>query len=150
MKVNVLIDASGSMTENGKISIMKYVINAVEGYSAEEESIDLSLYLYQWGDSIEHISNVGEFRSKEGTVEGDVIKFVSEHSKEAVLIISDGGFSRKMKREFRQLQTRENIYFVGVGCDCNFPAIRSLTDDKNVFRAQDIITCLKNMMYVEK
>lgn len=148
MNINILIDASGSMVENGKISIVKYVINAAVGYSKADGSMDLSLY--QWGDSIERLNSLGEYRVQGGRSEGSIADFMEAHSEENLLIISDGGFSSKTKKDFRKIQNKENVFFLGVGCDCNFSAIRSLIEKENIFRAQDAITCLRNMTYVEK
>lgn len=145
IKVNIVMDASGSMSENGKVSIMKYVINSAEGHSREDGTITISIY--QWGDKIEPLNNLAEFRIQDASSEGDIVEFVNEHRGEKILILSDGGFSIKTKRAVRGMQGKENVFCIGVGCDCNFPAIRSLMDDKNIFKPQDIIACLQVMSY---
>lgn len=148
MNVNIVMDGSGSMSENGKVSIMKYIINSAKGYSKEEATITLSLY--QWGDKIECLNDLAEFRIQDVNSEGDIAEFVNKHTGEKILILSDGGFSIKTKKAVRGMQGKENVFCIGVGCDCNFPAIRSLIDDKNIFRPQDIITCLQAMSYTER
>lgn len=148
INVNIVMDASGSMSENGKVSIMKYIINSAEGYSKEEGTITLSLY--QWGDKIEPLNDLAEFRIRDANSEGDIAEFVGKHTEEEILILSDGGFSAKTKKAVRGMQGKENVFCIGVGCDCNFPAIRSLIDVKNIFKPQDIITCLKTMTYTER
>ena len=148
MNVNIVMDGSGSMSENGKVSIMKYIINSAKGYSKEEGTITLSLY--QWGDKIECLNDLAEFRIQDVNSEGDIAEFVNKHTGEKILILSDGGFSIKTKKAVRGMQGKENVFCIGVGCDCNFPAIRSLIDDKNIFRPQDIITCLQAMSYTER
>lgn len=147
INVNIVMDGSGSMSENGKVSIMKYIINSAEGYS-EEGTITLSLY--QWGDKIEPLNDLAEFRIQDVNSEGDIAEFVNKHMGEKILILSDGGFSIKTKMAVRGMQGKENVFCIGVGCDCNFPAIRSLIDDKNIFKPQDIINCLQVMSYKEK
>lgn len=141
--VNIVMDASGSMSENEKVSIMKYIINSAEGYSKEDRTITLSLY--QWGDTIEFLNDLSAFRIQDGNSEGDIAEFANKHLGEKILILSDGGFSIKTKKAVRRMQGKENVFCIGVGCDCNFPAIRSLIDDKNIFKPQDVITCLQAM-----
>ncbi len=146
--VNIVMDASGSMSENGKVSIMKYIINSAEGYSKEEGTITLSLY--QWGDKIEPLNDLAEFRIQDVNSEGDIVEFVNKHMGEKILILSDGGFSIKTKKAVKGMRGKENVFCIGAGCDCNFPAIRSLIDDKNIFKPQDIIACLQAMSYTER
>ena len=75
---------------------------------------------------------------------------MNKHTGEKILILSDGELSIKTQKAVRGMQGKENVFCIGVGCDCNFPAIRSLIDDKNIFRPQDIITCLRAMSYTER
>ena len=76
MNVNIVMDGSGSMSENGKVSIMKYIINSAKGYSKEEGTI--TLFLYQWGDKIECLNDLAEFRIQDVNSEGDITEFVNK------------------------------------------------------------------------
>lgn len=142
MDINVIVDVSGSMTENGKDSVVKYLLNAVEGYAAREE---ISYRLFQWGDGIESLPDVSGLAFRQGPASRRIAEFIKEHPGERSLILSDGGFSREAEQAMKGIPERKNVYYIGVGCDCDMSAIRRLADADKIFPPQDLITCLKNM-----
>lgn len=147
MKVNIFVDVSGSMTENGKDSVVKYLLYSIEGYANEEKRI--SCRLFRWGNDVEEVLDLSKLSFQVGNASEKIVEFIKAHPGEKNLIISDGGFSRETKREIKGILERKDIYYIGVGCDCNLPAIRNLADSGKIFLSQDVITCLRNMVDVE-
>jgi hypothetical protein len=144
MNINILIDVSGSMTENGKDSVVKYLIYALKGYEKEEKRI--SCRLFQWGNDIEELPDLTKLSFQAGSASEKIVGFIKEHLGEKNLIISDGGFSREIKRGIKGIPERKDIYYIGVGCDCNLPVIRNLAASDRIFLSQDVIACLKNIV----
>lgn len=147
MKVNILVDVSGSMTENGKTSVVKYLLHSIEGYAKEEKR--LSCRLFQWGNEVEEVADLKGLSFRAGSASEKIATFIREHAGEKHIIISDGAFASEIRKEIKKIPERGSIYYIGVGCDCDFPAIRTLANGDKVFPAQDVITCLKNMFDVE-
>lgn len=144
MNINVIVDASGSITENGKESVVKYLIYAINGYVNEDDSF--SIKLFQWGSSLKEIESISKAKLGEGVASDKVVEFLRNHSREKNLIITDGGFTREIKNGIRTISNRKNIYYVGVGCDCNMPSLRSVADSEHIYLAQDAIACLKKFL----
>lgn len=144
MHINIIVDISGSMTENGKDSVVKYLLNAIEGYAVREKRI--AYRLFRWGDEIESISDVSGLSFRKGPASDRIAEFIKEHSGERCLILSDGGFSRKTEQGMKRILERKDIYYIGVGCDCDLSMIRRLADSDKIFSSQDVIACLKNMI----
>lgn len=147
MNVNVLVDASGSMVENGKESVVKYLIYAINGYANEDKRIFIKLF--QWGNGIKEIESISKVELGEGRASEEVAVFLRDHSGDKNLIITDGGFTRETKNGIRNIPDKKNIYYVGVGCDCNMPSLRNVADSERIYLAQDAIVCLKKMVNLE-
>lgn len=65
MDVNILVDVSGSMTENGKDSVVKYLLYAIKGYA--DEGKGFSYRLFQWGDAVEEITDLSGLSFQAGS-----------------------------------------------------------------------------------
>ncbi|TGX98813.1 hypothetical protein E5357_07565 [Hominisplanchenecus murintestinalis] len=141
MNVNVLVDASGSMTENDKESVVKYLLYAINGYANGDNSF--SIKLFQWGNRLIEVESVFKVEIEEGRASDEVVEFLRNHSEDKNFIITDGGFTREIKNGIRTIPDRKDIYYVGVGCDCNMPSLRSVADSEHIYLAQDAISCLK-------
>ncbi len=147
MTINVLIDVSGSMCENGKEAIVKYLIYAMNGYI--KENMTSSVRLFQWDQNIREIESPTQIEFSSGKTSERIVEFLNKNNGELHLVVTDGGFSRIVKNELKKIENRKNIYYIGIGCDCNLPSLRSVADLEHIYSAQDIITCLKKMEYLE-
>lgn len=144
MNVNVLVDASGSMVENGKEAVVKYLLYAINGYANEDKRLFIKLFL--WGSSLKEIESISKAELGEGRASEEVAGFLRDHSKDMNLVITDGGFTRETKNGIRNILDRKDIYYVGVGCDCNMPSLRNVADSEHIYLAQDVIACLRKMV----
>ncbi len=148
MMIDVLIDVSGSMSENGKDAVVKYLLYAINSYIVENTAS--SIKMFQWGQDIHEIESTAQIEFGAGKATEKIADFLCKDKGEMSIVITDGGFSRKIKNEIKKMQNREYIYYIGVGCDCNLPSLRNVADLEHIYNAQDIITCLKKIEVLER
>ena len=130
-KVFLLIDTSGSMIENEKRSILKYV------YRPFKTIIGDRLLAYSWGDETKEVSKVSELRMQ-GKINNETTeKFLNNLEENSHLVImSDGSFETDI---FKKLEKKVNIYFVGIGSDVDKKILEYTFGKNNYFEAYDIL-----------
>lgn len=130
-KVFLLIDASGSMIENEKSSILMYI------YRPFKKIIGDRLLAYSWGDEIKEISKVSELKMQ-GKINNETTeKFLNNLEENSHLVImSDGSFETDI---FKKLEKKVNIYFVGIGSDVDKKILEYAFGKNNYFEAYDIL-----------
>ena len=130
-KVFLLIDTSGSMIENEKRSILKYV------YRPFKTIIGDRLLAYSWGDEIKEVSKVSELRMQ-GKINNETTeKFLNNLEENSHLVImSDGSFETDI---FKKLEKKVNMYFVGIGSDVDKKILEYTFGKNNYFEAYDIL-----------
>ena len=55
--VNIVVDASGSMAEDDKNAVVKYLLNGISNIMGTSDFYDVKFVLYQWGQSSKKIEN---------------------------------------------------------------------------------------------
>ena len=144
MNVNIIVDVSGSMIENGKDSVVKYLLYAIDGILKDSA---LEAYkIYQWGKQLEELTEIRKISFDSGKVSDNLVNFLKDHIEDKNIIISDGGFSRDIKRGIKCLSDKKNIYYLGIGSDCDIAAIRMVAISDRIFPAQEVIPCLKSIV----
>ncbi len=141
MKNIVLIDTSGSMCEEGKKSIIRYLINAIKGVKNERYP-DKELNMYYWNEQIVPYSEKVKFEGKSG--EKILKEFLDEHNDESILLIGDGNYSDDIRRIIKENSNR--ILFLMVGSECNKNKLGRVINDEQIFEAVDVVSCLGEFM----
>ncbi len=141
MNMNIIVDVSGSMTENGKDSVVKYLLYAIDGFSRDN---NLGEYkIFQWGKRLDEVVEPFKLSFDSGKVSDELLSFLNNHIDEKNIIISDGGFSREIKKGIKEIPDKKNIYYLGIGSDCDIAAIRAVAMPNRIFAAQEVISCMR-------
>jgi len=144
MNLNIIVDVSGSMTENGKDSVVKYLLYAIGGFSKDS---GLGMYkIYQWGKQLEEVTETHKISFDSGKASNGLVDFLKRHIEDKNIIISDGGFSRDLKRGIKGLPDKKYIYYLGVGSDCDIAAIRAVAMLDRIYSAQEVISCMRTIV----
>lgn len=144
MNLNIIVDVSGSMTENGKDSVVKYLLYAIDGFS--KDSALKAYKTYQWGKQLEELTEIHKITFDSCKASDELIDFLKNHMEDKNIIISDGGFSRDIKRGIKGISDKQNIYYLGIGSDCDIAAIRAVANPDRIYSAQEVIPCLKSIV----
>lgn len=143
MSINIIVDVSGSMTENGKDSVVRYLLYAIEGYCKEEKINEYKVF--RWGKQLEELAEPYKLSFDSGKATNELLEFLNNHIDDKNLIISDGGLSRDTKKGIKDISNRNNLYYLGVGSDCDLAAIRAVAMPDKIFMAQEVISCMRSI-----
>lgn len=128
----IIIDTSGSMMEDGKKSVIMYIINAIKNTLAEE------LNIYSWDKEIKPFSGKLEF----GTTNNpeSLSTFFDQYNDNPVLLITDGCFSSNVKTIIKKHS--KSIVCVLVGIDSSIISLQKIIGSNNAFEASDTVTSI--------
>ena len=140
--INIIVDASGSMGEDEKNAVVKYLLNGMSSV-LKNNSLDISLNLYQWGIETKKIDNIE--KAKISFAGKNTLKGLDEllpllDSQEAVILISDGNFESEVKKKIEELSN--NILPIYVGVDANRTILQDISTSKMVYSVVDFVQAL--------
>lgn len=144
ININIIVDVSGSMTENGKDSVARYLLYAIEGYCKEEKISEFKVF--QWGKQFEELTEPYKLSFDSEKVSNEILEFLNNHIDDRNIIISDGGLSREIKNGIKKIPNRNNLYYICVGSDCNLAGIRTVASSDRIFWAQEVISCMRSII----
>ena len=137
--INVLIDRSGSMAENGKPMLMLNLVRFIR------QSLDIkNVEFFVLQDQMTQVYVEPEFDIELPEIRGSIdmepcIEFLIKRNKEQTILLSDGFFelTQTQKRLFKQ----QNVIIVAVGADADITGLDQL--GLAVYLAQDIGVAIK-------
>lgn len=142
--INIVVDASGSMTEDDKNVVAKYLINGICNAKETKEFTNVEFVLFQWGINsvkFEYIETAKlEFKGKNSYKNFSTIKDDIDYESPMILI-SDGEFSEDDKEEIKKLSKQIIPIFVGV--DANRAVLKDIATDKVVYSVTDFMQALE-------
>ena len=140
--INIIVDASGSMGEDEKNAVVKYLLNGMSSVQ-KNKSLDISLSLYQWGVETKKIDDIEKAKisfAGKNTIEGlDALCSLID-SQDAVILISDGNFESDVKKKIKELSN--NILPIFVGVDANRTILQDISTSKIVYSVVDFVQAL--------
>ena len=103
--INVVVDASGSMAEDDKNAVVKYLINGICNVKQEALYRDTQFVLFQWNSASVKFDDMEkakiEFRGRSSFE--DLEPIIDEiDSDSSIILISDGGFGNNEKNKIRK------------------------------------------------
>lgn len=141
--INIVVDASGSMAEDDKNAVVKYLINSICNIKQTSEFCDVEFVLFQWGNNSVKFENIEkaklEFKGKTSYDDFAPIEGEIEYENPMILI-SDGGFSRNDKLKIEKLSRQILPIFIGI--DANRSILKDIATDKVVYSATDLMQVL--------
>lgn len=144
MIINIVIDASGSMAEDGKNAVVKYFLNGVINsrlymYTDQEKQFNL----YQWGKEtlfIPSIETAGISYAGKADCAGleELERLISKE--QPLILVSDGNFERKEIKKLKELSN--NILPIFVGCDANRSVLLEISTNKTIYSIVDFLQAI--------
>lgn len=136
----ILIDTSGSMMEDGKKSVIMYVINTIKNTLTEEPTV------YTWDKEIKPFTGKIEFGTSNGS--SAISSFFDEHNDEPIFLITDGCFSSEIKTIIKK-HTKKLVCLL-IGIDSNIVAFQRILGYNNTFEAPDTVACISRYLSLKE
>lgn len=141
--INIVVDTSGSMTEDDKNGVVKYLLNGINNISETTDFKNIEFILYQWGSISKKIGNIDkaklEFAGR-GTTEGldELSKMIDDN--QALIFISDGNFTLKETEKIKKLS--KSIVSIFIGVDANRLMLQKVSSEKIVYSVTDFVQAI--------
>lgn len=137
-QLNVLIDISGSMAEDCKNAVVKYLLNAIASCDKPEGK---NYYLV--GEQCRRIGDIDSLKITYGgqmsvNAIHDYFREISEEDE--TLLISDGCFDNDIEKSI--YEHRKNVVCVAVGEDAMLGNLRRCSKNKKVYLAEDVTAAI--------
>jgi len=137
----ILVDTSGSMAEEGKKSVIRYILYAIDNFYKNEYSGEIAS-IYLWADKIEKF----ELNQKIQYGGKSDISALSEFLKSEtrpVLIITDGNYTSKVEKKITENFSNKKIIAMLIGPDSNKVRLLNTFGAINIFETEDLFECLR-------
>ena len=136
----ILIDISGSMMEDGKKSVIMYVINTIKNTLTAEPTV------YTWDKEIKPFSGKIEFGISNDS--SSISSFFDEHNDEPIILITDGCFSSNIKSIIKKHS--QKIVCILVGIDSSIVSMQRTVGVNHTFEASDTVTCISRYLSLKE
>ncbi len=141
MVVHVIVDASGSMVEDSKRGIVKYVLVGMGHVHQWSNFSNCEYKVYQIGEKTGYIGILESYEKivYGGTIKEESIQNIKSHidSADKVILLSDGNMDLSVTQYFKN--TFNNLVCIGLGADINKTVLKKLSCLKKVYNATDYI-----------
>lgn len=146
-KIDVLIDASGSMNEEGKLSALKYLLYAMMNIIKEHNNGVIDFEFVQWSTEATRLEKLNMLTAKGKLNENCLSKYYGTNSPDGVIFISDGNFNVSLRTVI--LNISKNIFVVSVGLDSNDYNLKMVSSDSVVYKACDVEQVIKKCFSIQ-
>ena len=143
-RINVLIDSSGSMNEDGKLSALKYLLYAITNVVREQYNDMIDFEFVQWSTDISKLEKLNMLVTNGKLNECVLNEYFEFNSPDSIIFISDGNFDASLRTAI--LNVSKNIYVVCVGLDSDEYNLRMVSTDSVVYKACDIEHVIKKCL----
>lgn len=160
-KLNIIVDASGSMKELGKIHLQRNLCR----YAAQlrvidqEKYADLDIRFYQWAEDVSEITiqSDGDIPALNGEGSSNLCvlsDFLSQHlndtGRSRALILSDGNFPNSDIVSFQnQLSKFPDLIIrtVAVGADADLLKLKKISTNNSVHLSENISSAIDSTIF---
>lgn len=144
-RVDILIDTSGSMAEDGKYAVIQNLIYTISRVLKKDEYKSYQVNILQWSENIEVIRKVSDLQFS-GRISSVALKeyLDNEEAAQVILLISDGNFSNKEKNIFKNSNSKY-FYCMAVGLDADTFTLKKIASSGYVFEVPNIMSALKKV-----
>ena len=141
--VNIVVDASGSMAEDDKNAVIKYLLNGICNVMGTTHFDGIEFALYQWGQESKKIENLEkakiEFAGKSPLSGLEELKQMIDEN-QTMIFVSDGNFTSGDKAQIKKMSV--NIIPIFVGIDANRTILQDIATEKVVYSVTDFMQAI--------
>lgn len=142
--INIVIDSSGSMQEDDKNAVIKYLLSSINNakYMGDLKNIRFDFFCL----------GTNTFKMKEETkikFSGDInLENISKlkdiiNMEYSTILISDGNLDTKVKEEIKKIF--KNLFCIYIGIDANLNILKYISSTNKVYSVIDIFQLLDDI-----
>lgn len=139
----ILVDASGSMGEDGKKSVIRYVLNAIDGIMRTNWS-EIEYKVLYWNETIFEDNPKMDCS---GCANASALSdFLVSNVENDILFIGDGNYTERVKKILSE--KNENKVFLMLGIDCNRARLKKIFRTEKIYETADVVTCIDDFINI--
>lgn len=139
----ILVDVSGSMMEEGKGSVVRYLLHAIKAlYTDEYTQTDYKIFM--WNDEIVEYDLDTKIAFKGKNNENILSEFLNQCCYKALLFMGDGNYSDKVMKVISECKTERKLALM-IGADCNRVKLQRVFGTSNIYDAADVVACISDL-----
>lgn len=139
----MVVDASGSMAEDDKNAVVKYLLNGISNVTELMDFRNVDFVLYQWGQTSKKIESLEkakiEFVGKSPLSGLDELSQMIDEN-QSLIFISDGNFNSGDKASIKKLS--KYIVPIFVGIDANRTILQDIATEGIVYSVTDFMQAI--------
>ncbi len=143
-KNNIIIDLSGSMKENGKYFLLRYIFQSIVSLIKTDDFSKFDFDIYKWQNDITLISSLKDIKDKDFNIKQNEDKLVEffENNKDSVnMLITDGSFSHNLKNNLEKISKKTPLILLQIGNDFDISA-NKITKKDLIFKSFELISAI--------
>lgn len=139
-RIEVIVDTSGSITENGKSAVVKYMLYTIKNLCERDRYGKFKVEIFGWAERIMPINSISELVFK-GTLSAisfeDHIKDMDDNC--SIIIVTDGNFDLKTSSVLKNRNRKDlKIYCIAVGADADTYGLKKISTYPEIFTPENI------------
>lgn len=141
--LNVVVDASGSITEAGKLDVIRSLIVRLKPI-AQRFEMEVSIFL--WRENVQELVRLKDFIPQGRAVPAALASFIHEGDEgEPYLLLSDGFWEEEDAAEIKNAirQKGAHLSLVAVGADARPSEMKRSLGLNTVWREEDLISAIQ-------
>lgn len=139
----ILVDVSGSMIEEGKSSVVRYLLYAIEALHTNEY-LQTNYKIFMWNDEIVEYEPEAKIVFKGKNNEKILTEFLNQCCNSALLFMGDGNYSDKVMKALSECKAERKLALM-IGADCNKGKLQRVLGTSNTYDAADVATCISDL-----
>lgn len=146
-RIDIIVDISGSISENGKAAVVKYLLYSIKNIFMREEYSKYKVNLLQWSDKMMDVNSIAELRFN-GTLNDEVMKKYLDglEEKDAIILLTDGSFPTKIRNVFRNISEKKiKLYCVAIGAEADIFGLKKISTYPVIFNSADIANLISKV-----
>ncbi len=137
----ILVDTSGSMAEEGKKSVIRYLLYAIDNFYKNEYSVEIAS-IYLWAEKIEKFE-LNQKIQYGGKADISTLSEFLKNETRPVLIITNGNYTSKVEKKITENISNKKIIAMLIGPDNNKVRLLNTFGAINIFETEDLFECLR-------
>jgi hypothetical protein len=151
VKVNIVVDVSGSMADTAKGRICRMVLNTLSCY-ARHFAVDTQFRCFLWGEAVEETITKTNLNAEilpcgKTSFSALTALFQERGANDPWLLLSDGNWDQNSPESVASKIPGFTIRAIGIGGDADFFKLGKLAGTTNVFSACDSLAALESCRY---
>lgn len=142
--INIVIDSSGSMQEDDKNAVIKYLLISINNSKYMEDLKNINFEFFCLGTNTFKMKEESKIEFS-GDINLEKVNKLKDiiNTEYTTILISDGNLDNEVKKEIKKIF--ENLFCVSIGIDSDLNVLKYISSSNKVYSVVDIFQLLNDI-----